>query len=53
MIRALVLKNFMKRLFPSYEDRMNAFLSQATDQVHLEFLQREWDRMSYEQRSQW
>lgn len=47
--------NFLKKLFrPRTEaDRMNSYLSQATDQVHLEFLQRQWDRMSYEKRKNW
>lgn len=35
------------------QQRMYAFLSQATDQVHLEVLQREWDRMSHRDRSMW
>lgn len=46
-------KQFFDGLFPSKEDRMKSFLSQATDQAHLEYLQREWDRMSHKQRNQW
>ena len=46
---------FLKELFTpkSEQERMYRFLSQATDQVHLEYLQREWDRMSYSQKSEW
>ncbi len=45
------LKNLFK--FRSEQDRMYNYLSQATDRVHLEHLQREWDRMSHKQRSNW
>jgi hypothetical protein len=47
--------DFLKRLFSprTNEERMQNFLSQATDRVHLECLQREWDRMSHEQKSNW
>jgi hypothetical protein len=45
------LKNFLAPR--SEQDRMYRFLSQATDQVHLEYLQREWDRMTYSQKSEW
>lgn len=47
--------NYIKSLFArrSEQDRMYHYLSQATDQVHLEYLQREWDRMSYSQKSNW
>lgn len=46
---------YIKSIFAhrSEEERMYNFLSQATDRVHLEYLQREWDRMSYNQRSNW
>jgi hypothetical protein len=46
---------YLKKLFSvrSQQERMHDFLSQATDQVHLEYLQREWDRMSHAQRSNW
>jgi hypothetical protein len=37
----------------SEQDRLYNYLSQATDTVHLEWLQREWDRMSHAQRSNW
>lgn len=33
---------------PTNEERMITFLSQARDQVHLEQLQRDWDRMQFE-----
>ena len=37
---------FLKNLFrvKSEQERMYDYLSQATDQVHLEFLQKEYDR---------
>lgn len=46
---------YLKNLFRSRseQDRMYAYLSQATDAVHLETLQRQWDRMSHTQRSNW
>lgn len=46
---------FIKNLFrdKSDEDRMYNYLSQATDQVHLELLQKEWDRKSYAERKHW
>lgn len=37
----------------SENDRMYNYLSQATDHVHLEYLQREWDRMSHDKRRNW
>ena len=36
------IKKFLKRLNPSYQERMYAYLSQATDRIHLETLEREW-----------
>ena len=49
------MTRFLKKLFRprSDQDRMYAYLSQATDAVHLETLQRQWDRMSHTQRSNW
>ncbi len=49
MIRSL------KKLFTrkSEHDRMYDYLCQATDQAHLEWLQREWDRKSYNDRRHW
>lgn len=49
------MTNFLKKLFRSRseQERMHDYLSQATDRVHLEYLQREWDRMSHAQRSNW
>jgi hypothetical protein len=46
-----MIKKYIKKFFPTEQERMNNFLSQAVDIVHLEMLQREWDRMSYEKRS--
>lgn len=50
-----MIKGLFKNLFSqrSESDRMYAYLSQATDRIHLEFLQREWDRMSHRDRSMW
>jgi hypothetical protein len=47
--------SYLKKLFAirSEQERMYDFLSQATDRVHLEYLQREWDRMSHAQKSNW
>lgn len=50
MVKGLFKKMFATR---SEQDRMYNFLSQATDQVHLEYLQRQWDRMNYRDRSMW
>jgi hypothetical protein len=49
------MTKFLKKLFRSRseQDRMYNYLSQATDAVHLETLQREWDRMSHTNRRQW
>lgn len=46
---------FLKRLFAqkNEQERMYAYLCQATDTVHLEWLQKEWDRMTHEQRRSW
>ena len=46
---------YLKKLFSrrSEQDRMYNYLSQATDRVHLEHLQREWDHMSHSKRSNW
>lgn len=46
---------FLKRLFSARteNERLYAYLSQATDRVHLEYLQKEWERMSYEDRKKW
>lgn len=46
---------YLKKLFRprSEQEKMYTYLSQATDRVHLEYLQREWDRMSHKQRSNW
>lgn len=45
----------LKRIFSprTEQDKLHDYLSQATDRVHLEYLQREWDRMTYAQRSNW
>ena len=45
----------LKKLFTrkSEPDRMYDYLCQATDQAHLEWLQREWDRKSYNDRRHW
>jgi hypothetical protein len=50
-----MIKGLFKNLFTgrSDQERMYTFLSQATDQVHLEHLQREWDRMTYDKRRNW
>ena len=50
-----MVKKFLKRLFAqrSEQERMYDYLCQATDTVHLEWLQKEWDRMSHEQRRSW
>ncbi len=47
--------NYIKSLFArrSEQELMCDYLSQATDRVHLEYLQREWDRMSHSRRSYW
>lgn len=45
------IRKFLK--IRSDEDRMNTFLSQAQNAVHLEQLQREWDKMSCEQKRCW
>lgn len=50
MIKGLFKNMFTKR---TEEDRMYQFLCQATDRVHLEYLQRQWDRMSHKDRSMW
>ena len=49
------MSKFLKRLFTpkSEQQRMYDYLCQATDQVHLEWLQREWDRKSYNERNNW
>jgi Ca2+-dependent lipid-binding protein len=39
-----ILRKWLKRLNPSYQERMYAYLSQATDRIHLEVLEREWFR---------
>jgi hypothetical protein len=46
---------FIKKLFAvkSEQERMYDYLCQATDRVHLEWLQREWDRKSWNERSNW
>lgn len=46
---------FIKNLFKprTEQERMYNYLNQATDRIHLEYLQREWDRLSYKQRSNW
>lgn len=38
---------------PNEQERLYAYLSQAVDRVHLEYLQKEWDRKSYNERSMW
>lgn len=45
----------IRKLFKSRteQEKMYDFLCQATDTVHLEWLQREWDRMSHKQRNNW
>ena len=47
--------NYFRSLFKvrTEQDRMYAYLSQAKDRVHLEYLQKEWDRMSFRDRSNW
>jgi len=49
------MSKFLKRLFnrKTEQERMYEYLCQATDIVHLESLQREWDRKSYRDRSSW
>jgi len=49
------MASFLRKIFRgrSEQDRMYAYLSQATDAIHLETLQRQWDRMSHGQRSNW
>jgi len=49
------MTKFLKKLFRSRseQERMYNYLSQATDRVHLEYLQREWDRMSHDKRRSW
>ena len=46
---------YIKKLFAvkSEQERMYDYLCQATDRVHLEWLQREWDRKSWNERSNW
>jgi len=39
--------------FKNEQERMYDYLCQATDQIHLEWLQREWDRKSFNDRSNW
>lgn len=50
-----MIKGLFKNMFASRseQDRLYNYLCQATDRVHLEVLQREWDRMSYRDRSMW
>lgn len=50
MIRGLFKNLFAVR---SEQERMYNYLCQATDQVHLEYLQRQWDRMNHRDRSMW
>lgn len=49
------MTKFLKKMFSckNEEDRMYDYLCQATDRYHLEFLQREWDRKSHRERSNW
>ena len=49
------MTRLLKKLFRSRseQDRMYNYLSQATDAIHLESLQRQWDHMSHSQRSNW
>ena len=49
------MTKFLRKLFTrrTEQDRMYNYLSQATDRVHLEYLQREWDRLSHKKRSNW
>lgn len=49
------MTSFLKKLFKrkTTQDRMYEYLSQATDTVHLEWLQREWDRKSFNERNNW
>ncbi len=44
-----------KKLFTprSEQERMYDYLSQATDRIHLEYLQKQWDYMSHRERSNW
>jgi hypothetical protein len=46
---------FLKKLFASRseQERMYTYLSQATDRIHLEYLQKQWDYMSHRERSNW
>jgi hypothetical protein len=46
---------FIKKIFAvkSEQERLHEYLCQATDRVHLEWLQREWDRKSWHERSNW
>lgn len=45
----------LKKMFTprSEQERMYSYLCQATDRVHLEWLQREWDRKSFNERNNW
>lgn len=46
-----MLKKILSLFQPLTEqERMNRYLSQATDAHHLEWLQREWDRKSVNNR---
>lgn len=36
------IKKWFSRFNPSHQERMMAYLNQATDRVHLEQLEREW-----------
>jgi hypothetical protein len=50
-----MIKRLFKNLFAvrSEQERLYNYLCQATDHVHLEVLQRDWDRMSHRDRSMW
>lgn len=49
------MAKFLKKLFSrkTEQELMYDYLCQATDRVHLEWLQKEWDRKSYRERSNW
>ena len=49
------MSKFLKRLFnvKNEQERMYDYLCQATDRVHLEWLQKEWDRKSHNERCNW
>ena len=49
------MTRLLRKLFgrKTEQEAMYDYLSQATDRVHLEWLQKEWDRKSHRERSNW